>query len=88
MTGHQLGREGAQLGDDPFHLPYLHQISRPQGPRVDQHQATHGMVHDPGRAQGHHQTEEDAHPLEGVRIRPRQIGIGDGQGKQPDHHGE
>ncbi|MND92169.1 hypothetical protein D3C80_843150 [compost metagenome] len=46
------------------------------------------MVHDPGRAQSHHQPEEDADPLEGIGVGAGQVGIGHRQGEQPDHHRE
>ena len=88
LACHQLGGEGIELAHHPLHLANLHQIAGPQGAGVDEHQAAHGMVHDARRPQGHHEAEEDADPLEGVGVGTGQIGVGHGQGKQPDHHRE
>ncbi|MNJ31273.1 hypothetical protein D3C77_259010 [compost metagenome] len=88
LACHQLGGEGIELAHHPLYLANLHQIAGPQGAGVDEHQAAHGMVHDARRPQGHHEAEEDADPLEGVGVGTGQIGVGHGQGKQPDHHRE
>ncbi|MNL07263.1 hypothetical protein D3C87_1279350 [compost metagenome] len=83
-TGADPRGEHAQFGDGAFIVANLDELAGAQGARVGQDQTGGGLPDNTGRAKRNHQANQYRQALECIGAGPRQVGIGHGQGKQPD----
>jgi len=56
----ELAGEESRVNHGSLDVADAHEVPGAQGARIRDHEAAHRLVHEPARAEGDHQTNEDA----------------------------